>query len=276
MPPMTDDRTDYIYDPASADERRRLELLERLNDPATISHFEGIGVGPGWRCLEIGGGSGSVARWLSDRVGSDGKVVATDLDIRFLEEIDAPNVEVRRHDVLEDDLEEGAFDLVHSRFLLEHLPRYRDALKRMVAAVAPGGWVVVEDVDFAGALFGDPAQRPGFPPDTIPVAAELAARLLAVAPARGIQPELGRHLPALLAEEGLEEVGGEGRTSWLWTGTEQAELGRLSLERVTAVAAEAGVITQEERARYMAVVTEPGIGTFSPLRFGAWGRRPAG
>jgi 2-polyprenyl-3-methyl-5-hydroxy-6-metoxy-1,4-benzoquinol methylase len=272
---MSEQQQDYIYDASSEDERRRLELLEQLNDPATVEHLEAIGVGPGWRCLEIGGGGGSLTRWLCERVGAEGRVVATDLDTRFLDEIEAANLEVRRHDILEDELETGAFDLVHSRFLLEHLPRYREALANMVDAVAPGGWILVEDVDFAGALLADPAQRPGYPRETVAVAAELTGRLLAMAPVRGIQPELGRHLPTLLAEAGLEEVGGEGRTSWLWSGTEQAELGRLSLDRVTKVAAEMGAITEEDRARYMAVVSEPGIGTFSPLRFGAWGRKPA-
>ena len=271
-----DERSDgYIYDPSSEDERRRLELLERLNDPATLAHLETIGVGPGWRCLEIGGGGGSVTRWLCERVGESGRVVATDLDTRFLDEIGAANLEVRKHDVLEDELESGAYDLVHSRFLLEHLPAYRDALARMVDALAPGGWILLEDVDFAGAILGDPDQRPGYPPESIPVAAEITAGMLAMAPTRGIQPELGRRLPALLAESGLEQIGAEGRTSWMWTGTEEAELGRLSLERVTKVAVEMGALSEEDRARYMAVVTDPGIGTFSPWRFGAWGRKPA-
>lgn len=144
---MTDDDQGYIYDPSWEGERRRLQSLERLNDPATIAHFEHAGVGPGWRCLEVGGGAGSITRWLCARVGPEGRVVATDLDVRFLEEIDEPNLEVRRHDVLEDELEREAFDLVHARFLLEHLPRYREALTRMVDALDAGGWIVVEDVD---------------------------------------------------------------------------------------------------------------------------------
>lgn len=120
----------------------------------------------------------------------------------------------------------------------------------------------------------DPEQRPGYPPESIATAAELTRRMLTLAPARGIQPELGRHLPALLIEAGLEEVGGEGRTDLMWSDSDEAEVGRLSLEHVTKVALDAGLITQEERDRYMAVVTEPGIATFSPLRFAAWGRKP--
>jgi hypothetical protein len=201
-------------------------------------------------------------------------VVATDLDVRFLEAIDVPNLEVRRHDVLEDELEQEAYDLVHSRFLLEHLSSYREALARMVGALAPGGWILVEDVDFAMAIMGDPNERPGYPPESVAVAAEMTARLGGLAKLRGIQAELGRHLPALLVEAGLEDVGGEGRTTLMWTGTEESELGRLSLERVTRLAADAGVISEDDRARYMKVVTEPGQAGFSPLRFGAWGRKP--
>lgn len=272
---MSEQKQDYIYDPSSDDELTRLQALERLNDPATIAHLEAVGVGPGWTCLEIGGGAGSITRWLCDRVGPDGRVVATDLDVRFLERIDAPNIEVRRHDILEDELEQGAYDLVHSRFLLEHLPRYRDALARMVDALKPGGWIVAEDVDFAGAIMADPAQRPGYPRESVEIGAELTQRMLAFAPLRGIQPELGRRLPELLIEAALEEVGAEGRTNLMWSGSPESEVGRLSLERVTKVAADAGLISGEDRARYMSVVTEPGQASFSPLRFGAWGRKPA-
>ncbi|MDQ3952241.1 MAG: methyltransferase domain-containing protein [Actinomycetota bacterium] len=272
---MSEQTQDYIYDPSSEDELPRLQALERLNDPATIEHFEAVGVRPGWRCLEVAGGAGSIARWLCERVGRSGSVVATDLDVRFLERVDAPNLEVRHHDILEDDLERDAFDLVHSRFLLEHLPRYRDALARMVDALAPGGWIVVEDVDFAGAIMGNPDERPGYPRESVATAAELTQRMLGFAGFRGIQPELGRRLPELLIEAGLEDVGAEGRTSLMWSGSEESEVGRLSLERVTKIAADAGLITEEDRVRYLRIVTEPGHASFSPLRFGAWGRKPA-
>ena len=272
---MSEQPQQYIYDPAWEDERTRLQHLERLNDPATIEHFDTVGVAGGWRCLEVGGGAGSITRWLCDRVGPGGSVVATDLDVRFLSEIDAPNLEVRRHDILEDELEREAFDLVHARFLLEHLSRYREALARMVEALAPGGWIVLEDVDFAGVIMADPDQRPGYPPESVATGAELTARLLSFAGPRGIQPELGRRLPALLIEAGLDDVGAEGRMNLMWGGSEQAEVGRLSLEHVTKVAVDAGLLSAEDRARYMFTVIDPNTATFSPLRFGAWGRKPS-
>ena len=63
-----------------------------------------LGVGPGWRCLDVGDGDGSVARWLAGRVGPEGRVTATDLNPRFLGGHGQPNLEVRRHNILEDSL----------------------------------------------------------------------------------------------------------------------------------------------------------------------------
>src|SRR5207253_1047892 len=110
----------------------------------------------GWRCLEVGAGAGSVARWLAGKVGPSGTVVASDLNPRFLDDVPA-NVEVRQHDVAKDDLEVGAYDLVHSRLLLMHLPEPAGALEKMVRAVKPGGWLVTEEADWGlFALEGHP------------------------------------------------------------------------------------------------------------------------
>ena len=62
-----------------------------------------------------------MAEWLSTRVGPTGRVVATDIELRFLGRISAPNLEVRQHDILKDDLETSHYDLVHCRLLLMHL-----------------------------------------------------------------------------------------------------------------------------------------------------------
>ena len=58
-----------ILDSSSDRERERLRLLEDSFDPGTFRWLDQLGVGSGWRCLEVGAGGGSVARWLADRVG---------------------------------------------------------------------------------------------------------------------------------------------------------------------------------------------------------------
>src|SRR5262245_60645354 len=89
----------------------RLRALEAALDSGTIRFLEALGTCEGWRCLEVGAGAGSIAAWLCQRVGATGHVLATDLDTRFLDALDAPNLEVRRHDITTDELPEGAFDL---------------------------------------------------------------------------------------------------------------------------------------------------------------------
>ena len=74
----------YAWDNSWVDARRRLELLEQCWDPGSHETLRSVGPQPGWRCLEVGGGGGSIARWLCDAVGPSGAVVTIDLDTRFL------------------------------------------------------------------------------------------------------------------------------------------------------------------------------------------------
>jgi ubiquinone/menaquinone biosynthesis C-methylase UbiE len=63
--------------------RRRLALLEQYLDPITHRRLSSLGLSKGWHCLEVGGGGGSVARWLCAQVGADGRIVGTDIDRDF-------------------------------------------------------------------------------------------------------------------------------------------------------------------------------------------------
>src|SRR5262249_59261251 len=111
----------YLFDHVVKTERERLAAIEAAANPLTIECLEKIGVCEGWRCLEVGAGAGSIAEWLCHRVGPNGRVVATDLQTKFLETIDAHNLEIRQHDITTDELEADAFDLVSARKVLEHL-----------------------------------------------------------------------------------------------------------------------------------------------------------
>jgi len=103
--------SDYAFPHSAADESRRLQLFEERLDPVTIRRFERLGIGTGARCLEIGGGRGSMTRWLADRVGPEGHVTATDVEPDFLNAISAPTVEVICHDLRTDTFPERSFDL---------------------------------------------------------------------------------------------------------------------------------------------------------------------
>jgi trans-aconitate methyltransferase len=63
-----------------------------------------------------------------------------------------PAIEIRRHDIVKEALEEHAFDLVHARLLLEHLPERNLVLPKLVRALRSGGWLLVESVDYVSAV----------------------------------------------------------------------------------------------------------------------------
>jgi len=145
---------DYAFPHSAEDESRRLQLLEQRLDPLTQRRIQRLGVGKGARCLEVGGGRGSITRWLSEVVGPAGRVIATDLQLGFLAEIDAANVEVVRHDIRTDTFPPDSFDLIHTRAVLMHMSPGMDLLRRIVTWLAPGGWLMLEEPDF-GMWIGD-------------------------------------------------------------------------------------------------------------------------
>jgi hypothetical protein len=96
---MTAPETGYTLDNAWANAHRRLTLIEETYDEVTTGHLTRLGVGPGWRCPELGAGAGSIARWLADRVDDAGTVTAVDLEPRFLEAHPRPNMAICGSDI---------------------------------------------------------------------------------------------------------------------------------------------------------------------------------
>src|SRR5205809_892060 len=176
----------YLFSHEDQAERQRLAAIEAVGNPFTIECLETIGVGEGWRCLEVGAGAGSIPEWLCRRVGPNGKVMATDLQTKFLEAIDAPNLEVRKHDITKEKLEPEAFDLVSARKVLEHLADPLAALHRMAAALRPGGWLLVEDSDLASFRHVSFPHRERFE--------RAYGKFLEALRSGGFQPTLGVHL----------------------------------------------------------------------------------
>src|SRR4051812_6668551 len=141
----------YPLDNAHGKADTRMDLLARLFDPSTQRALERVGIRSGWHCLEVGGGGGSVARWLAARVGAAGHVLCTDINTRIIENQSAgpANLEVIVHDIANDPLPAARFDLIHARLVLIHVIERERALARMVEALKPGGWLVIEDFDGA-------------------------------------------------------------------------------------------------------------------------------
>jgi SAM-dependent methyltransferase len=208
----------YAWDNAWVEARRRLDLLEQCWDPQSHARLRDAGVGAGWSCLEVGGGGGSIVRWLCDEVGPDGSVVTVDIDTRFLDVIGAPNLEVIQADVVTDGLPEGSFDLIHTRAVLLHIPARDRLLPELVARLRPGGTIVLEEPD----LYSFGAAESPLYRDVWRQFGEIMHRTV------GTHPAWGRGLAARCAGLGLTEVRSHVSTSIFPGGSPEAEFYRLT------------------------------------------------
>ncbi|HZQ79405.1 MAG TPA: class I SAM-dependent methyltransferase [Acidimicrobiia bacterium] len=241
---------------------RRLTLLEETWDPGTLSRLTALGVGPGWRCLELGAGAGSVTRWLCDRVGPSGTVTAVDLEPRFLEADPRPNLDIRRCDILRDGVPGDGYDLVHARFLLIHLPDRDRIVAELVSRLRPGGVILLEESDFRLVEAAESA-----------LYAEVWAGVCAAAAESGGDWNWGPELPASLAAAGAVEVASATETFTFRGGDPVSELVAMTWEQVTPLLVAQG-LAPERIAAATAELTDPGRRFPAPTAVAAWGCRP--
>jgi SAM-dependent methyltransferase len=276
----------YLFTHSWEGEGDRLMALASAFDPITRRHLTALGVGDGWRCLEVGAGTGTIAAWLAEQVGPKGHVLATDVSLALMEQrgLEAGNLELRRHDILSDALPEGEFDLIHSRLVLEHLPGRLDALANMVRALAPGGWLVLEEMTFG-------TQKAGGRRGALILGGVVSALKLVLA-RNGWDGTFGRRLPIHFTRLGLTEVGAEGTQLVLIGGTPSVEWAKPTFGRLRHLLFDdAGVLpppvekafttvpalrqlAERRLERLERLLADPEFVYLAPTLISAWGRRP--
>jgi SAM-dependent methyltransferase len=252
--------------------RARLSGLSAQFDPVAIRHLATVGVTAGWHCLEIGAGTGSIARWLAATAGSTGRVVATDIDTQFLGDLPHPPVEVVRHDITGDPLEQDAFDLIHARAVLEHLPSRREVITHLVKALRPGGVLVLEDI-VAGAALSPVLGRVVSPSSKAAVLSRLIPAMEAGIRAAGGDPGFGLELPAALAAAGLRDVDAELTSRLVRGGSEDSAFYTASMQEFGPSLVATGLLTEQELAEPRAFIQDPISRWFSFGMVTAWGWR---
>ena len=261
--------TAYPLSNAEVQAGARMDILSRLYDATTRRVLDSTGLASGWRCLEVGGGGGSVARWMAGRVGPAGSVLCTDIDTRLIERsrgIAPPNLEVVRHDIASDALSAESFDIGHARLVMIHVLERETALKRMVQALKPGGWLVIEDYDPASLVANAEVNRFETP---LPTSDALQRYLT-----RNQDGFYARRLHGIFRALGLEEVSAEGRMVMFDRRNGGAELLRLNFEQVGAELIAAGLITQRQIDADLARLTEEEFAIPSPIMWSVIGRKP--
>jgi SAM-dependent methyltransferase len=139
----------------STEEHERLRAQARMWTDATGRLFDRVGLAEGARCLDAGCGPGETMRQMAYRVGPAGQVTGIDVDAALGTRTESMlhadghrQCVFRRHDLTAaEPIPGGPYDLVFARLLLFHLPERIAVLRRLWAAVAVGGHLVVQDYD---------------------------------------------------------------------------------------------------------------------------------
>ncbi|HEY2158132.1 MAG TPA: methyltransferase domain-containing protein [Isosphaeraceae bacterium] len=240
-----------------------------MTNPITTRRLDGLGIGVGWRCLEVGAGEGGIARWMADRVGPSGRVVAADIDTRFLDRTGPTQLEVRRLDITVDDPEPAAFDLIHCRMVLQHLADPARALARMAEAVRPGGWLMIEEADWGPAGAADPEH-----PRAVAYDRYIRAIREGMRAHRLIDVDFGRRVRAMVENLGLAEVGHEGATGIYRGGDAMSRLFQMTLSGLRPRIVAWGALSEEECDAMQRAHDDASFYFLDWSLFGAWGRRP--
>jgi SAM-dependent methyltransferase len=261
----------YIASDVPAEvEGKRLHALEAMGDPRTRHRLEALGIREGWRCLEVGAGHGSVARWMAERVGPSGKVVAADINPRFLSETDAPCLEVRQHDVLEGEFEEAHYDVVHCRALMGHLSSPEVAIRRMANAVRPGGWLFIEEGDFSAWGAVDPTYPGAAVFDRATRAVWDTLHRLEV-----MDPRFGRRLPMLMNQLGWDGMDYDARLRVSHGGDVVGRFWAVTfISMRTSPLVDAAAITKGDLDTSLRLLEDPNFAFIGPIPFSAWCKKP--
>jgi ubiquinone/menaquinone biosynthesis C-methylase UbiE len=253
--------------------RLRRQADELAADSAAL--LDRVGVRPGQSVIDLGCGPRGILDLLAERVAPAGRVVGLDADpahtamaAEFAARQGLGGVETMTADAARTGLASGSFDLVHARTLLVNLPDPAQVVTEMVRLTRPGGWVAAMEPDTEYARCYPPHQAFD----------RLREIFTAVFRRNGADPWIGRRVPELFRQAGLEEVQVEARVQMYPPGNSRRTV-RLDLVRsMRPQAVEMGLATVAELDELDAAarphLEDPRTVVISGLLFLTWARKP--
>ncbi|WKV70177.1 class I SAM-dependent methyltransferase [Streptomyces sp. PCS3-D2] len=251
---------EQVFRPDRQGEADRIDLGALAYDDTTMARLRALGAGPGWTCLDVGAGTGTVARRLLAEAEVAG-VLAVDRDVRFLASHPVPGLTVLQADVTAGDFAPGLFRLVHARFVLMHLPSPQRMVARLSRLLAPGGVLVVSDaVDLTTAS----APR-------TPYTRAMRAMWEGLRDSIGTDVSLVPRHPELLREAGLEGVAAEIHVPPLLPGSPISRFWADTWERARGAMVGTGLVDDAELDEAVRCLASSRCTGLSPGMLTAWG-----
>jgi ubiquinone/menaquinone biosynthesis C-methylase UbiE len=256
----------YALDNRHADAPMHHDALSVMFDSFTTGRITDLLALQGARCLEVGAGGGSIAVWLAERVGPFGRVLATDLAPHLIPT--HHRLQVMRHDLTTEPIPEGPWDLVHARLVLSHLPNRHQVLRDMIAQLAPGGILLVEDwTPRLDCVLVAPDQ------DTERFYLHFQEAVSRVFTAAGSDRSWGRQIHHAMLNADLVDVQTVVHAESWPGGTAGARLMQATIEQLRPQLREAGQ-TEEQLARVSTLLNNSGLVLHGHPMYSTCGRKP--
>ncbi|MEU7118017.1 class I SAM-dependent methyltransferase [Streptomyces zaomyceticus] len=268
-----------VFRPEQEGEGERIDFGALAYDDITMARLRALGAGPGWRCLDVGAGTGTVSRRLLEEAGVTG-VLAVDRDVRFLLERPVTGLDVLEADITDPDFAPGRFRLVHARFVLMHLPGRERLITRLAELVEPGGVLVLSDaVDLTSGFTADGtadamSDETGGPAAGTPYTSTMRAMWQALRDTIGTDVSWVPSYPRLLRGAGLVPVAAEIHVPPLEPGSPISRFWADTWERSRAPMLATGLVDDaavDEAIRYL---DSDACAALSAGMLTAWGRKP--
>ncbi|ULR48111.1 class I SAM-dependent methyltransferase [Streptomyces deccanensis] len=265
-----------VFRPEQVGEGERIDFGALAYDDITLARLRELGVGPGWRCLDVGAGTGTVSRRLLEEAGVT-SVLAVDRDVRFLEARPIPGLDVLEADVSAPSFAPGRFRLVHARFVLMHLPEHDRLITALAELVAPGGVLVLSDaIDLtsdrtSGLTSGLTSDRT---PDT-PYSVAMRAMWEGLRDTIGTDVSWVPSYPQLLRAAGLGSVAAEVHVPPLVPGSPISRFWADTWDRSRTAMVATGLVDDTAVDAAIRYLSSDECAAVSAGMLTVWGRKPA-
>ncbi|MEU9125541.1 methyltransferase domain-containing protein [Streptomyces sp. NPDC048506] len=251
------------FRPEDTGEADRIDLGALAYDALSTARLAALGAGPGWHCLDVGAGTGTLARWLLESADVT-SVLAVDRDTRFLTTGHPPGLVVQTADITAPDFDPGRFHLVHARFVLMHLRSWRRLIARLSSLLVPGGVLVLSD-----AVDLTTASAP-----TTPYTKVMRAMWQALHDTIGTDVSWVPDYPHLLLDEGLRSVAAEIHVPPLLPDSPVSRFWADTWQHIRDAVLATGQVDEAEFAAALESLVAPECAALSPGMLTAWGWRP--
>jgi ubiquinone/menaquinone biosynthesis C-methylase UbiE len=260
---------------SSSGESARLQRQAEELAADSAALLDRVGLRPGQRAIDLGCGPRGILDMLAERVAPAGRVVGLDSDpahaamaAEFAAARSLNGVEVITADARNTGLPAGAFDLVHARTLLVNLAEPAEAAAEMMRLARPGGWVASMEPDTEHALC--------YPPH--PAFDRIRDIFTVVFRRNGADPWIGRRVPELFRQAGLQQVEVEARVQMYPPGNSRRTIRLDLVQAMRPQVLEMGLATPSELDELDVAarvhLDDPRTVVMSGLLFLTWGRKP--